>query len=213
MALLQKIKEKLGFGTGRAERDETDAEVTVESDPAADEGAEEPSEDEPAAAGTEAAASTGSLVDEEPSEDGSDESLVDEADAGDVEESDLGDVDEEPIDAGETDEADETDEVAVDDETEAETTETAPDVSDDDTAAEQAEAADAAEEDVAVDDDDVGTDLEELKGIGPAYAERLAEIGIESVEDLAAADAGAVAEGASVGEKRAATWIDRAKEF
>jgi predicted flap endonuclease-1-like 5' DNA nuclease len=173
MALLQKIKEKLGFGTGSAERDDADTEVTVESDPAADgeAGTEGREETDPAAAGAEAAASTGSLVDEEGSEaDGTEASEVDAVDA-------------------ESDDA-----------------ETA------DTAAEQAEAADAGADAVAV-DDDVGTDLEEIKGIGPAYAERLAEIGIDSVEDLAAADAAAVAEGTSVGESRAATWIERAKEF
>ncbi|MGM0683346.1 MAG: helix-hairpin-helix domain-containing protein, partial [Halobacteriota archaeon] len=93
-------------------------------------------------------------------------------------------------------------------------------------AAEPAEAAGVADEEIDVDDeagtvgdetdtvdDEAGVDVDELKGIGPAYAERLAEIGIETVGDLAAADAEAVAEGASVGEKRAATWIDRAKEF
>ncbi|OTE98783.1 helix-hairpin-helix domain-containing protein, partial [Halorubrum sp. SD683] len=58
-----------------------------------------------------------------------------------------------------------------------------------------------------------GPSVEEIKGIGPAYAERLAGIGIETIDDLAAADAAAVAEGTSVGEKRAATWIDRASEF
>ena len=190
MALLQKIKEKLGFGTGSAERDEADTEVTVESDPAADDeagtddrgeaGTDDRGEAEPAA-GAEAAASTGPLVDEEPSEvdgSGTDESGGDEVAADESGESvDAADA------VGET-------ETSGDDETGA----------------------------VAVDDDgavgdDVGTDVEELKGIGPAYAERLAEIGIESVEDLAAADAASVAEGASVGEKRAATWIDRATEF
>ena len=172
MALLQKIKEKLGFGTGSAERDDADTEVTVESDPAADgeAGTEGREETDPAAAGAEAAASTGSLVDEEGSEaDGTEASEIDAVDA----ESD----DAEPAH----------------------------------TAAEQAEAADAGADAVA--DDDVGTDLEEIKGIGPAYAERLAEIGIDSVEDLAAADAAAVAEGTSVGESRAATWIERANEF
>ncbi len=82
-----------------------------------------------------------------------------------------------------------------------------------DDAAEPAEAAAGGDDDVAVDDDDRGPSVEEIKGIGPAYAERLAGIDIETVGDLAGADAAAVAEGASVGEKRAATWIDRANEF
>jgi len=58
-----------------------------------------------------------------------------------------------------------------------------------------------------------GTPVDEIKGIGPAYAERLGEIGIHTVEDLAGADAAAIADGTSVGEGRAATWIDRAAEF
>ena len=175
MALLQKLKEKLGFGSGSSERESGETEVTVEreSDPAAEAPEEggEPTDEagsaaavadedapeengEPAAAETEAAASTESLVDEE-------------AAASDAE-----------------------------------------------TAAEPAEAATAEDEETDIDDaDDRGPSVEEITGIGPAYAERLAEIGIETVGDLADADAAAVAEGTSVGEKRAATWIDRASEF
>ena len=74
-------------------------------------------------------------------------------------------------------------------------------------------AATAAEDDVAAGDDDRGPSVEEIKGIGPAYAERLAEIDIETVDQLAAADAADIAEGASISEKRAARWIDRADEF
>ena len=83
MALLQKIKEKLGFGTGSAERDDADTEVTVESDPAADgETGTEGREETDPAAGTEAAASTGSRVDEEGSEaDGTEASEIDAVDA------------------------------------------------------------------------------------------------------------------------------------
>jgi predicted flap endonuclease-1-like 5' DNA nuclease len=165
MALLEKLKEKLGFGSGSAERESAETEVTVEreSEPAAaaavsggDDGADdtegdgETDEAEPVAGETEAAASTESLVDEEVGDDG---------------------------------------------------------------AAEPAEAATSGSDDVAVDDGDRGASVEEIKGIGPAYAERLASIGIETVDDLTEADAAEVAEGASVGEKRAATWIDRASEF
>ncbi|QWC19649.1 helix-hairpin-helix domain-containing protein [Halorubrum sp. 2020YC2] len=172
MALLQKLKEKLGFGSGSAERESGETEVTVEreSEPAAEASAEATDEQPPrtgvdeeggepaAAAATEAAASTESLVDEE---------------------------------AGATDDAG----------TEA------------DEGAEPAEAAAGEADDAAVDGDDRGPSVEEIKGIGPAYAERLASIGIETIDDLAGADAAEVAEGTSVGEKRAATWIDRASEF
>jgi len=74
MALLQKIKEKLGFGSGPTEREKTDPEVTVERESEPEpESTDEPDEstedeesagDDPVAAETEAAASTDSLVDE-----------------------------------------------------------------------------------------------------------------------------------------------------
>jgi SpoVK/Ycf46/Vps4 family AAA+-type ATPase len=136
---------------------------------------------------------------------------VDEADERPEDESDAGAESED-----EADEADEADEEPVAAETEAAAS-TESLVDDEgagaDEAAEQAEAAAGEDDAVAVDDDDRGPSVEEIKGIGPAYAERLAEIGIETVDDLAGADAAAVAEGTSVGEKRAATWIDRASEF
>lgn len=58
-----------------------------------------------------------------------------------------------------------------------------------------------------------GDPVDQIKGIGPAYGERLAEMGIETVDELAAADPVDVAEGASVGEKRASRWINRAEQF
>jgi predicted flap endonuclease-1-like 5' DNA nuclease len=222
MALLQKIKEKLGFGSGDAEGGARETEVTVESDPAAegDAATDDGEGATPAAAGSEAAASTGSLVDEEPGDDGESEDadIGDEADEADEDEVDAdeqiaGEADEDEADAEEPTE----DEADAGEPTEGDAVDEGPATGDDaaatDTAAEPAEAADGEAAGVAVDDDDVGTDLEEIRGIGPAYAERLAEIGIRSVEELADADATAVAEGTSVGEKRAATWIDRANEF
>jgi predicted flap endonuclease-1-like 5' DNA nuclease len=65
----------------------------------------------------------------------------------------------------------------------------------------------------AEDDEPDGEPVERIKGIGPAYGERLGDVGIETVGDLAAADPAAVAEETSVGEKRATTWIERAREF
>jgi predicted flap endonuclease-1-like 5' DNA nuclease len=55
-------------------------------------------------------------------------------------------------------------------------------------------------------------DLEELRGIGPAYAGRLRDAGIEDVADLAAADAAALAERSDISEGRLQTFIDRAAE-
>ncbi|TKX85200.1 helix-hairpin-helix domain-containing protein [Halorubrum sp. SS5] len=184
MALLQKLKEKLGFGSGSGEREAGETEVTVEreSEPAA----EPPAADEPAAGDSvepdDAEQAESESSDAEPAESGADDGV------------------EEAV-AAETEAAAST-ESLVDDEGAGA-----------DEAAEQAEAAAGEADDVAVDDDDRGPSVEEIKGIGPAYAERLAEIGIETVSDLADADAAEVAEGTSVGEKRAATWIDRAGEF
>lgn len=57
-----------------------------------------------------------------------------------------------------------------------------------------------------------GESPEVLSGIGPAYAERLADVGVETVADLAGADAGALAEGTDISEKRLAGWIESAEE-
>lgn len=53
--------------------------------------------------------------------------------------------------------------------------------------------------------------VENLSGIGPAYAAQLAEAGIESVSDLAAADAAELASATDIGEGRLAGWIEQAK--
>ncbi len=50
-----------------------------------------------------------------------------------------------------------------------------------------------------------------IKGIGPTYAGRLSDAGIETVADLAAADAADVAERADVPEGRLDDWIERAR--
>ena len=80
------------------------------------------------------------------------------------------------------------------------------------------QATDAADEPVESDDeqtDDVGEShsVEEIKGIGPTYAERLEAAGIGTVADLAASDATTVAEAAETGENRAGEWVERAQDF
>ncbi|MFD1586578.1 class III poly(R)-hydroxyalkanoic acid synthase subunit PhaC [Halorientalis brevis] len=52
-------------------------------------------------------------------------------------------------------------------------------------------------------------DVESVDGIGPTYAERLRDAGIETTTDLAAADAATVAEVAEVSESRAQDWLDQ----
>ena len=51
----------------------------------------------------------------------------------------------------------------------------------------------------------------EIKGIGPSYADRLGEADIETVSDLAAADADEVGDATGISPKRVEAWIDRAK--
>ncbi len=54
--------------------------------------------------------------------------------------------------------------------------------------------------------------VDDIKGIGPTYSERLGDAGIETVADLAAADAETVAETAETSVSRADGWIDRAQD-
>ena len=54
--------------------------------------------------------------------------------------------------------------------------------------------------------------VDALAGIGPAYAERLAGAGVETVGDLAAADAAELDAATDIGEGRLAGWIERARE-
>ncbi len=61
--------------------------------------------------------------------------------------------------------------------------------------------------------DAVEQSLEAIDGLGPTYAERLHEQGIETLETLADAHADAVAEAANVSEKTAEAWIDAAKNL
>jgi polyhydroxyalkanoate synthase len=60
--------------------------------------------------------------------------------------------------------------------------------------------------------DAAGSDLEEVGGIGPTYAERLREGGITTIAELAAADPERVADLAGVGASRAEDWLDQARE-
>lgn len=56
------------------------------------------------------------------------------------------------------------------------------------------------------------SDVDVIQGLGPTYASRLRDAGIESVQTLAERSPEEVAEAADVGESRASTWIDQAKE-
>jgi len=56
-----------------------------------------------------------------------------------------------------------------------------------------------------------GTDVEEIDGIGPTYAGRLRETGIETVEDLRESSPEEIAEVAEVSEKRVRDWLEKAE--
>ena len=208
------------------------------TDPEAD------SDDDAVAAGTDAAASTGTLVDEaagtEPAEavvspgesdaeesgvpdDAGESAEADEADAVEADEAESAEADEADAveaDGAESAEADEADAVEAADGTStseesgaAEASETADaEVADDESEAasedDEGEASDEADAEAV--DDDRAVDV--IKGIGPAYASRLEEFGIETVGGLAAADATDVAEGIDVSESRVSGWIDRAHD-
>jgi polyhydroxyalkanoate synthase len=74
--------------------------------------------------------------------------------------------------------------------------------------------ADESGETVELDDSEESAEpVDEITGIGPTYSERLADTGIETVADLADADALAVAEAAEVSESRAADWITQAADW
>jgi polyhydroxyalkanoate synthase len=71
---------------------------------------------------------------------------------------------------------------------------------------EAAEGAVAAEE-------SVDADLEDISGVGPAYADRLRDAGVDSVRALSTADAEVLAEATGVGVARLEDWIAEAGEL
>jgi predicted flap endonuclease-1-like 5' DNA nuclease len=53
--------------------------------------------------------------------------------------------------------------------------------------------------------------VDSIKGIGPSYADELSRAGVETVGDLAAADADALGDETDLSPKRIAGWIDQAE--
>lgn len=95
-----------------------------------------------------------------------------------------------------------------DPETAAEPAEAAGPVSDEpEGGAEPAESVDSASDEPEGDAEPV----ESVSGIGPAYAKRLNEVGIESVQDLLDADPAELSEQTDVSEKRITRWQERAE--
>jgi predicted flap endonuclease-1-like 5' DNA nuclease len=216
MALLQKLKSLLGFDGSDSERGSArEVGVTVERERSTDEGSavddvgDERGAAEPpqsAAAGSDAAASTDTLT--EPT--GGPEEAAEPAEATGPEPEDAAPTAEKTPD--ETDagsairEAEPADDAATEDESAAESAD-AEDAADPDNELEAAEAEDADEPEP----EGSGEPVDSIKGIGPAYADRLADADVETVAELAAADAAELAERTDISEKRIQGWIDRAE--
>lgn len=168
--VLRKLKRLLGMGSDESDTGRSDRDVVVQ----------EEGSGEPVAAGTDADASTESLVDEEEAR-SHPESRAEPAEAaGPGAEDETTDIEE--ADA-ETDAADVEDTVA-----------------------------DATTEEADIDGEpEEGTDVDEIKGIGPAYSDRLNEVGIHSVAQLADANPAELAERTTVSEKTVRKWVDRAQ--
>ena len=183
-----------------------------------DAGADDP-DNNGVAAGTDATASTGTLVDEEAGQEPAEavggaggvdvDRTTDESDVGPDEEGTEGDdSDADGADSAEVAEAGERTGAADSDDAG-----TAADSDDTGTAADSDDTGTAADSDGADAATDGSTEpVETITGIGPAYGGRLAEYGIETVGELAAADAADVAEGIDVSESRASDWIERAND-
>lgn len=169
MGILDTLLSLLGLGDSSSDDDRRETTVSVEREANTDTEAAVKGTDEASGAGTDATASTDSLVDET---DG----------------------------AAEPAEAVGTDGVG----TEL------------DTAEAESEGETTSEHEATVDIDDAEADASEsvevVKGIGPAYAERLANAGVHSVSDLAAADVADLAEAVDLSETRVGRWIERAQE-
>ncbi|WP_435185049.1 helix-hairpin-helix domain-containing protein [Halobellus sp. EA9] len=183
--------------------------VSVEHDPDAepDRSEADPSTESAvkgAAAETDASASTETLVDEaEGREPGEAVETAGEGEEAVETDPDVADVEtEDDAAAAETDASAST-ETLVDEETGKEPAETVADP--------EAPEEDESEESADEDGPESGP-VETLKGIGPAYAERLASVGIETVADLADADVDEITANTDLSETRVTTWIERARE-
>ncbi|PCR91587.1 helix-hairpin-helix domain-containing protein [Natrinema ejinorense] len=203
MALLQKLKSLLGFDESNSERGGTrEVGVTVEREGSSDDGSDPTESPRSTTADSSVGGSTASPAEPtdtpeeaaEPAE--STESGTD--DAAPTAET-AGQAADEPTAAARP--ADPVDEAEPDRTDDAET--------DDEPA--DSEPTDAVEpdqtDDVEINDDPVDS----IKGIGPAYADRLADAGVDTVGELAAADAAELADQTDLSEKRIQGWIDRAE--
>jgi predicted flap endonuclease-1-like 5' DNA nuclease len=208
MALLNKLKSLFGLDDGRSGSDRQstdDVGVTVEREPGATEPADEEAPPATPAPGTEAADPEPANESEpEPEPDINPESAPDrEPDSEPSTESGVDpEVDTPPAET-------EDDGPLVDSESEPiETVEPEPEIGDgaDET---EPDATDSPTDDAEPSDEGA---LREIKGIGPSYATKLSEAGVDSPGDLAAADAEELSATTGLSEKRIQGWIDRAQD-
>ncbi|MFB6171187.1 MAG: helix-hairpin-helix domain-containing protein [Haloarculaceae archaeon] len=227
MGLLDRIKSALGLSTTDESTADRGTDVAVEYEPDAESESAVKGVDVEASAASEgdAAASTGSLT-EEPPEEGVDAATEPAEAAGpqsQVEDPDAGAETEPGADEDETGSAadgDEEEGAAEDDESEtaADTDESGVEGDDDAEAVGDTDESETADETSADDDADADDDaaddrpVDSLTGIGSAYAERLADAGVETVGDLVEADPLTVAEESGISEKRIERWMETARE-
>lgn len=102
---------------------------------------------------------------------------------------------------------------ATADSTTADRTASEPDPTDEPETTEKADEPETAEDtdaDTESEPGDDATPVEDIKGVGPTYADRLGEAEINSVEQLANADAETLADKTGISETRLQNWIDQA---
>jgi predicted flap endonuclease-1-like 5' DNA nuclease len=205
MSLLDKLKSLLGLGgSGSRSRDERDVGVTVERDGRRRRESERQQDRQ-----RETDAESERAVKESPPPDGAGETAGDRESSAEPEAStteastESGAADADPATGGKAGEP-ETDDGGprTDDGTEPEP------------ATEQSDAASADGSDDGGTEDESRVPSEAvdvIKGIGPTYAERLSDAGVETVADLAAADPADLSERADVPEGRVENWVDQAE--
>ncbi|WP_225333741.1 helix-hairpin-helix domain-containing protein [Halomicrobium urmianum] len=212
MGLLEKLKAALGLdgersaGSGGSSTGDTG--VTVEREPS--------TESENAVKGTEAGASgstvgTSSETGDEPTAAPATGSVGAETDSDAGSAGSGADI----VQEGESDAAADTDDGS---ETDAEPESTAgtefvdeaePESEDEEESESESEAEPESDADEASDSPPVT----EINGIGPAYGDRLNNVGVETVAELAAADAAELASQTDLSETRISGWIEQAEEF
>ncbi|MFC7215037.1 helix-hairpin-helix domain-containing protein [Saliphagus sp. GCM10025334] len=225
MGLLQKLQSLLGIGDSDADARSTegrDGGVTIERKRGHDAAETSTDSGTPTEEGTTESTSGPSGEDEDENEgveteDVTDEPIVEAEDESADETSEADETDETgdaTVDTDDTDEAAETAAAGTDASSSTDAMTEVPDGVDE--AAEPAEATgptteDATPEASKVPDDHSQEPVDVIKGIGPAYADRLEGAGVETVADLATADADSLSEDTDISAKRLQGWIDRAE--